>query len=93
MLKRRVQRLESIVDRSASPDREPAPPRPIRSYKDLLAILEEQSEAVRATPWVGPVQKARIIGMLAGIARRLLDDNATAARIEMLEAVLKRRRP
>jgi hypothetical protein len=60
----------------------------------VLALLEEQVQAVRADAGATALEKARVVGCLTGMslnhrARQL------AARIEMLEAVLRqsRRRP
>jgi hypothetical protein len=53
--------------------------------------LEEQLGAVRGYQRANPVEKARCIGYLAGMALKAIEVGNLAARIEMLEAVLKQR--
>jgi hypothetical protein len=57
----------------------------------VIELLGEQIEALRGAAWVGTAEKARVIGYLAGVARKALETATLAARIEMLEAVLKQR--
>jgi hypothetical protein len=40
----------------------------------------------------GPLEKARVIGYLAGIARRAIETGTMAQRLEVLESVLKNRK-
>jgi hypothetical protein len=82
---RRMQRAED--------DREtPVPsPCPVRTAADVLAILGEQVAAVRADEHVGAVERARAVGYLTSIALKAIEAGNLAARIEMLEAVLKQR--
>src|SRR5262245_13001189 len=63
----------------------------LQTAADVLALLEEQVEAVRAEQEAGALEKARTIGYLAGIALKAIEAGNLAARIEMLEAVLKQR--
>lgn len=92
MLKKRIQRMEAVAKRCVRADTSClTAASKIRKPKDLLNLLDEQIDAIRATPWAGPMQKAQAIGVLAGIARKVLDDHTISARIEMLEAVLKAR--
>jgi hypothetical protein len=56
-----------------------------------MDLLEEQVEAVRAEKEASTLEKARTIGYLAGIALRAIEAGNLAARIEMLETVLKQR--
>ena len=63
----------------------------LQTAADVLALLEEQVTAVRAAPEAGPLEKARTVGYLAGIALRAIEAGNLAARIEMLEMVLKQR--
>src|SRR5690349_4514603 len=58
---------------------------------EVRVILEEQAAAVRGAEESGPSERARIIGYLAGIALKAIEAGNLAARIEMLEAVLKQR--
>jgi hypothetical protein len=63
----------------------------VRTAADVLALLGEQVAAVRADDQAGAVEKARAIGYLAGVALKAIEAGNLAARIEMLEAVLKQR--
>ncbi len=77
-------------------EREPADeiglePFRLKTARDLLALLEEQVQAVRSDPEAGPLEKARTIGHLAGIALKAMEVADLAPRVEALEAILKRR--
>jgi hypothetical protein len=63
----------------------------LKAAADVLALLEEQVEAVRADEAAGTLERARCIGYLAGIAVRAIESGQLAARIEALERVLKSR--
>jgi hypothetical protein len=63
----------------------------LRTAADVLRLLEEQVEAVRAEQQAGTLEKARAIGYLAGVALKAIDAGNLAARVEMLEAVLRQR--
>jgi hypothetical protein len=63
----------------------------LQTAADVLNLLGEQVEAVRAEQEAGTLEKARTIGYLAGIALKAIEAGNLAARIEMLEAVLKQR--
>ena len=63
----------------------------LKTAADVLALLEEQVGAVRADRKVGALEKARTIGYLAAITLKAIDAGNLAARIEMLERVLKQR--
>ena len=69
----------------------PAPFR-LKTAHDVLALLGEQVQAVRADPAAGALEKARAVGYLAGIALRAIEAGELAARLEALEAVLKARK-
>lgn len=64
----------------------------LKTAQDVLALLEEQVDAVRADPEAGTTEKARTIGYLAGIALRAIEAGDLAGRLEALEAVLKGRK-
>jgi hypothetical protein len=93
MLKDRVRRIEALRKRCGDRPRGPAqpPPRHLQTAQDLIDLLEEQVEALRAAAWAGAVEKARAIGYLAEIARKTLETGKLASRLEMLELVLKQR--
>jgi hypothetical protein len=57
----------------------------------VIDLLQEQVEAVRAETAATTVEKARTIAYLAGMARKAIETGCLAARLEMLEAVLKQR--
>lgn len=63
----------------------------LKTAADVLALLEEQVGAVRAEEKAGSLEKARTIGYLAGITLKAIEAGNLAARIEMLEKVLKTR--
>jgi hypothetical protein len=63
----------------------------LKTAANVLALLEEQVEAVRAEQEAGTLEKARVVGYLAGIALKAIEAGNLAGRIEMLEAVLKQR--
>ena len=63
----------------------------LQTAADVLDLLEEQVEAVRQDPEAGTLEKARTIGFLAGISLKAIEAGNVAARLEALEAVLKKR--
>jgi hypothetical protein len=81
-------RLRPANDNGANPDPEPLH---LRTVADVLALLEEQVEAIRADDEASALEIARTAGYLAGIALRAIETGNLAARIEMLEMVLKQR--
>ena len=87
-LVRRVEKLEA---------RPPVPlvaPEPLDfdGPADVLAVLGEQINAVRADPFTEPQEKARTLGMLTSVALRAIEAKDLAARLEAVERVLKLRR-
>ena len=64
----------------------------LKTAADVLALLEEQVQAVRSDAEATLMEKARTLGYLATVSLRAIDAGNLAARIEMLEAVLKMRR-
>jgi hypothetical protein len=91
MIKHRLQRVESLLncrDRQAAR----STPRQLQTVQDVIDLLEEQVEAIRAEPWSGTIDKARAIGYLAGVARKAIEAGTIAARVDLLEAVLKSRK-
>ena len=69
----------------------PPPPVRLRTAVDVLAVLAQQIDAVRNDARSGPLEKARLIGYLAGLGLRAVEAGNLEARVEMLEAVLKLR--
>jgi hypothetical protein len=89
---REYRRLRRGGDESTTPSTTPVPlPFRLKTAADVLALLEEQVAAVRAEAEAGPLEKARVVGYLAGVALKAIEAGNLAARIEMLEAVLKQR--
>jgi hypothetical protein len=58
----------------------------------VIELLQVQVEAIRRESWAGTVEKARAIGYLASIACKAIETGNLAARLEMLEAILKQRK-
>ena len=90
MNKQRIRRLETKVQQLDSIEK--PPPRRLHTAQDVIDLLHEQVEALRAASGAGTVQKARAIGYLAGIARKAIETGTLAARLEMLETVLRKRK-
>lgn len=88
MIKQRLRRVESLLQQA---DRAALPPRPLQNVQDVVDLLQEQVDALRRAPWIGTLDKARAIGYLAGVARHAIEAGKLAARVEMLELVLKQR--
>jgi hypothetical protein len=70
----------------------PPLPQPLQDAGDIVPLLHEQVEAVRADGTITPLERARAIGYLAGIARKAIETGNLAARLEILAAVLKQRK-
>ncbi len=88
-LARRVQTLEQ---RMLAMKTVMAHPAALGSPADVLALIEEQVNAVRADPTADPTERARTLGMLAGLALRAMDSRDLDARTAAVERVLKLRR-
>ena len=68
------------------------PPFRLKTARDVLALIEEQVQAVRDEPEAKTLEKARAVGYLAGIALRAVEAADLSARLEAVELVLKRRK-
>jgi hypothetical protein len=89
---REYRRTRRAGDSCTTPGTTPLPlPFRLKTAADVLQLLEEQVEAVRAERKAGTLEKARTIGYLAGVALKAIEAGNLAARIEMLEMVLKQR--
>src|SRR5215217_5182327 len=64
----------------------------LKTAQDVLALIEEQVNAVREEPEAGTLEKARCIAYLAGIALKAVEVADLSGRVEALEQVLRRRR-
>ena len=97
MLKHRVRRIErrkeTLVNRLQEiAQRQPAPPpRRMQTAQDVIDLLQEQVETLRADTALGTVEKARALAYLAGVARKAIETGTLAARLELMEQVLKQR--
>jgi hypothetical protein len=91
MIESRLRRLETLLSRLAAVvrGRTAPPPRRLQTAHDVLALLHEQVEALRAATWVATVEKARAVGYLASLARQAIETADLAARLDQLEATLK----
>jgi hypothetical protein len=91
MLKQRLRRIEARMQQSAAVTIKPRPWR-LRTAEDVIELLYEQIEAIRAAAFAGTLEKARAIGYLAGIARKAIEASNMAARMETLETILTLRK-
>ena len=64
----------------------------LRTATDVLELLQEQVAAVLADEAVTTLERARVIGFLAGIGLRAIEAGDLAARLEAMESVLKDRK-
>jgi hypothetical protein len=90
MSKQQIRRLEAVVHHLAAVvGGAPAlRPRRLQTAQDVIDLLHEQVEALRAATWLGPVEKARAVGYLASLARQAIETHDLAVRLEKLEAAL-----
>ena len=88
-----VHRVVHLEERLVVAQQRPvAEPVPLDGPADVLAVLAEQVNAVRAHPGADPVERARTLGFLAGVALRAMEAKDLAARLEAVERVLKLRK-
>jgi hypothetical protein len=92
MNSQRVRRIESLLNRYDRQVRAQPRARPLKTVQDVIDLLQEQAEAVRADPWSGTIEKARALTYLAGIARRTIETGVIADRMEILETILRQRK-
>jgi hypothetical protein len=92
MFRDRLGRLEAIVSHIKGIGRRPAPPpRRVQTAQEVIDLLQEQVDALRAETGLGTVEKARALAYLAGVARKAIETGTLAARLEAMERVLKHR--
>lgn len=87
-----VRRVQTLEQRMVAMRTVMATPALLDQPADVLALIEEQVNAVRADPTADPTERARTLGMLAGLALRAMDSRDIKARLEAVERVLKLRR-
>ena len=63
----------------------------LKTAKDVVAILEEQVQAVRTDSTLTVSERARTIGYLATVALRAIEAGDMTNRLEAVEAVLSKR--
>ena len=87
MNKNRLCRLEVLVNRLAAVLRgQQAPPsRRLQTPQDVVDLLQEQVDVLRAETQTEVIQKARALGYLAELARKAIETGSLAARLEALE--------
>lgn len=88
-LKRRIDHLE--VRAASAAARPPHTPMPLARPADVVALLAEQADAVRADPAADPLDRARTLGFVAAQALKAMDAAEGRARLESLERALKLR--
>jgi len=59
---------------------------------DVIALIENQVQAVLDDTEAGTLEKARCVGYLASVSLKAIECGDLAARLEALEAVLKARK-
>jgi hypothetical protein len=87
-----VRRVQTLEQRMVAMRTVMATPAVLNHPADVLALIEEQVNAVRADPTAEPTERARTLGMLAGLALRAMDSRDITARLEAVERVLKLRK-
>ena len=91
-LSRRVKHLEQRADQIVHVQAVPVPHAvELDTPADVLQLLAEQANAVRAQAWADPLEKARTLGLLTGLALRAMEARDLDARLEAVERVLKLR--
>ncbi len=92
MLRYRLRRIETVLSRAGCRCTKKSPaPMSLETPQDVIKLVHEQIEALRADGLAGTVERARAIAYLASVARKTLETGTLAARLEMLELVLKQR--
>jgi hypothetical protein len=87
MIKNHICRLETLVSRLAAVVRNQAapPPRRLQSAQDVIELLQEQAEALRASTQADAIQKARTLGFLANLAIKAIELGSLSDRMDVLE--------
>lgn len=63
----------------------------IRNAQDILALLAKHVAAVEQAAEAGPLEKARVVGYLAGITLKAVEVTDLGARLARLEGLLAKR--
>jgi hypothetical protein len=89
---RDYRRLRRSGDSCTTPGTAPVPVTfRLQTAQDVIDLVQEQVQAVRADPEAKTLEKACAVGYLAGITLKAIEAGNLAARLENLEAVLKLR--
>ena len=88
-LRRRVVSLEVRAAQAAAFPT--VPPLALRGPADVVSLLAEQADAVRNDPFADPLDRARTLAVIGGMALRAMDAAEGRARLEALERALKAR--
>lgn len=64
----------------------------LQTANDVLALIGEQVEIVRADEQAGKLEKARCVGYLATIALRAIETGDLATRLEAIERAMRQRK-
>jgi hypothetical protein len=89
---REYRRTRRAGDSCTTPGTSPIPVAfRLQTAQDVIDLLQEQVALVRASEEASAIEKARAIGFVAGVALKAIEAGNLAARIEMLERVLKTR--
>ena len=90
MIKNHIRRMEVLVNRLAAVvgDHKAPPPRRLQTAQDVIDLLQEQVETLRAEVRADAVQKARALGYLADLARKAIETGNLADRLTKLEGGL-----
>jgi hypothetical protein len=89
---RQYRRLRRAGDRCTTPGTSPIPTDfRLQTAQDVIDLLQEQVALVRGEANSGAIEKARVVGFLAGVALRAIEAGNLAARLEALELALKQR--
>jgi len=89
---REYRRLRRAGDTCTTPGTTPLPAEfRLRTATDVLLLIEEQIDAVRADEEAGALEKARCVGYLAAVSLKVIEAGVVAARVDALEKALKTR--
>jgi hypothetical protein len=93
MIKNHIYRMEVLVNRlvAVARDRATPPPHRLQTMQDVVDLLQEQVETLRAATQANAIQKARTLGYLADLARKAIETGNLAARLEALEQNMNHR--
>jgi hypothetical protein len=86
-----IRRIEKLESRTVVARVMPAVV-PLDRPADVLSLLAEQTNLVRADVLAEPGEKARTLGFLAGLALRAMEARDGTARLEAIERVLRLRK-